>query len=144
MVKGFETVLLLGHAALTFYMVGVIWFVQLVHYPLFRRVGRTEFAAYEQEHMLRTGWVVAGPMLLEMGLVTVVAWEIGGWLSWAGLALAVLIWVVTACWQVPAHRRLKRGFDATTHCRLRRANWARTVAWTLRGGVALVLLAERG
>jgi hypothetical protein len=27
--------LLLAHAAATLFMVGVIWFVQLVHYPLF-------------------------------------------------------------------------------------------------------------
>lgn len=32
--------LLLVHAAVTLYMTGVIWFVQVVHYPLFSCVGR--------------------------------------------------------------------------------------------------------
>ncbi len=31
--------LLFVHAAMTLFMVGVIWFVQIVHYPLFRGVG---------------------------------------------------------------------------------------------------------
>jgi hypothetical protein len=35
--------LLLANAAATFFMVGVIWFVQVVHYPLFARVGTLDF-----------------------------------------------------------------------------------------------------
>ena len=40
-----ETLILLGHLAATLFMVGVIWFVQVVHYPLFAKVGATAFAA---------------------------------------------------------------------------------------------------
>jgi hypothetical protein len=36
--------LLLANAAATLFMVGVIRFVQVVHYPLFARVGRPGFA----------------------------------------------------------------------------------------------------
>ncbi len=32
--------LLILHAGATLYMAGVIWFVQIVHYPLFSRVGQ--------------------------------------------------------------------------------------------------------
>ena len=31
--------LLLLHAGATFFMCGLIWFVQIVHYPLFAQVG---------------------------------------------------------------------------------------------------------
>ena len=34
-------VLLLVHAASTLFMAGVIWFVQVVHYPLMASVGTT-------------------------------------------------------------------------------------------------------
>ncbi|MCK6525129.1 hypothetical protein L6R49_27300, partial [Myxococcota bacterium] len=34
-----STLLLLIHAAATWFMVGLIWFVQIVHYPLFSAVG---------------------------------------------------------------------------------------------------------
>jgi hypothetical protein len=33
---------MLLHLAATLYMVGVIWFVQVVHYPLFSKVGGPE------------------------------------------------------------------------------------------------------
>lgn len=34
------------HLAATFYMVGVIWFVQIVHYPLLEKVGTDRFSTY--------------------------------------------------------------------------------------------------
>ena len=57
--------LLLCHAAATLFMVGLIWFVQRVHYPLLSGVGSREFATYEQAHVGRTFPVVGPPMVLE-------------------------------------------------------------------------------
>lgn len=48
-------------------MTGVIWFVQVVHYPLFAKVGESAFTTYESLHTIRTGWVVAPMMILELG-----------------------------------------------------------------------------
>ena len=58
--------LLLAHAGTTLFMVGLVWFVQVVHYPLFGRVGEDEFVAYSR----LTGWVVGPPMLLEAATTT--------------------------------------------------------------------------
>jgi len=41
-------------------MFGVIWIVQVVHYPLMRFVSGREFARFETAHRLRISWVV-GP-----------------------------------------------------------------------------------
>ena len=60
-----ESAALLAHVAATAAMTGLIWFVQLVHYPLFARVGVADFTAYEREHVRRTGLLVAPLMLLE-------------------------------------------------------------------------------
>ena len=54
--------LLLVHAATTLFMVGVIWFVQIVHYPLFQRVGKDGFGAYERQNTRKTGYVLALPI----------------------------------------------------------------------------------
>lgn len=131
--------LLLVHAATTLFMVGVIWFVQIVHYPLFFRVGEAAFSEYERDHARRTGWVVAIPMILELATAIATVWVIGGALAWSGLNLLAVVWVSTAIWQVPAHRRLERGFDAVTQRRLLKTNWVRTVAWSARGVVACLL-----
>ena len=132
--------LLLVHAATTVFMVGVIWFVQIVHYPLFQRVGEDAFDAYERQHMRRTGWVLAMPMLAELATSIALAWRLGGALAWSGLVLLTVIWLCTWLWQVPAHHRLEHGFDAATHHLLVRTNWVRTIAWSARGILALALL----
>ena len=45
---------LLLQVVTTLFMVGVIWFVQVVHYPLMAHVGRAEAVAYEKSHTHRT------------------------------------------------------------------------------------------
>ena len=124
--------LLFAHAAATLYLTGVIWFVQ------------GGFSEYEREHVRRTGWVVAGPMVAELAAAVAVVWVVGGWLAWTGLALVGVIWVSTLVWQVPAHGRLAMGFDAAVHLRLTRTNWARTAAWTARSVIALALAGPFG
>lgn len=130
--------LLVVNAATTFFMVGVIWFVQAVHYPLFSRVGALAFSEYERHNTRRTGWVVVVPMLLELGAAIATVRVVGGALAWAALGLLAVAWVSTALLQVPAHRRLERGFDAIIHRRLVTTNWVRTVAWSARGIIACV------
>ena len=131
----------LSSLAATLFMTGLIWFVQIVHYPLFPRVGQPAFAEYEREHVRRTGRAVAGPMLAELSSAVAVVWVVGGALAWIGLALVGVIWVSTWLWQVPAHRRLDAGFDAVAHRRLTRTNWVRAAAWTVRSVIALTLAA---
>ena len=137
--------LLLLHAASTFFMVGLIWFVQIVHYPLFAYVGGSSSPAYAAQHQRRTGWVVGPPMLMELvtAVLLVVATPPGvaplG--PWIGAALLAVVWLSTAVLQIPAHRRLTSGWDAEAGARLVATNWVRTGAWTARGVLALGLLA---
>jgi len=135
---------LLGvHAAATLFMVGLIWFVQVVHYPLFGQVGSAGFSAYQRLHSRNTTWVVAPPMLIELVTAVATVWRGGGTLAWVALTLLAIVWGSTWLLQVPAHARLERGFDAATHRRLVNTNWVRTVAWSTRGVIAMVLLTQR-
>ena len=135
------SLLVAAHAAATLFMTGVIWFVQVVHYPLFGRVGDAGFTAYAREHARRTGWVVGPAMLLELLLALALAAR-GGALAWAGLALLGAIWASTAFVQVPLHGRLAAGPDRFAQRRLTATNWVRTAAWSLRAVLA-VLIASR-
>ena len=45
--------------------------------------------------------------------------------------------------QVPCHSRLAQGFDEPTWRRLVATNWIRTVAWSARMPLALMLLAGK-
>lgn len=136
--------LLLVHAASTWAMVGLIWFVQLAHYPLFAAVGRAEFPRYQVWNVRATSLVV-GPLLAAEGASTLGLLALaGGTLAWVGAGLLAVIWLSTAFVQVPCHSRLERGFDAATAARLVRTNWVRTIGWTARGGCALGLLVAHG
>jgi hypothetical protein len=139
-------VLLLAHAAATMFMVGVIWFVQVVHYPLFARVGASDFAAYSWANSRMTGLFVGPPMLVEAA--TAVALVIGTpagisvSLVWTGLVLLAAIWLSTALLQSPRHTELGQGFAPGSHRALVASNWLRTVLWSLRGLIVLLILAE--
>ena len=134
------------HVLSTLVMVGVIWVVQVVHYPLFAGVGGAGWAAYEAGHQARITPVVGPAMLVE--LVTAV-WLVldrpAAFPAWAvvvGAALVGVVWASTAFVQVPLHAALGGAFDAGAHARLVATNWVRTVAWTVRGGLVLWLTAR--
>ncbi|MFT4706016.1 MAG: hypothetical protein ACI81R_003732 [Bradymonadia bacterium] len=133
------------HAFATLAMVGLIWFVQVVHYPLFSAVGEQGYAAYQSSHMARTGWVVGPLMLTEAALTACLVWRCADTAmagpALLGLLLLLIVWASTAVFSVPAHGRLSAGFDHDTLRRLVNWNWIRTLAWTARGGLSLYLLA---
>lgn len=135
---------LLAHSAATLMMCGLIWFVQVVHYPLFGSVGPADFAAYERDHMRRTGWVVGPLMVAEAAtglalLGTPVATQAPG-LVWGALVLLAAVWLVTGFVSAPIHGRLAAGRDGALIRRLVASNWIRTVLWSARGLIALWLL----
>jgi len=123
------------------FMAGVIWFVQIVHYPLMADVGRGAWVAYEERHRRLTTFVVAGPMLAEPVLAGVVlARGEHIWIGCGLLVAAVVPLLVTALVSVAEHERLSAGFDAASHRRLVRTNWLRTAGWTAYAVLAAVLV----
>jgi uncharacterized membrane protein len=108
--------LFLTHLTATLFMVGVIWFVQIVHYPLFDRVGPSVFTAYSDAHSRLTTYVVGPPMLLELStgvlLLLFRPANVPAAVLWVGLALIAVIWLSTAFLQVPRHEILRIDFDS--------------------------------
>ncbi len=145
-----DVVLLLNVVA-SWTMVGVIWFVQVVHYPLLAVVPVESAKAVAVEHQRRTGWVVMIPMTVEgvttlllLGMVPVgVAWFVP-WLAGIPLAVALLATVLLS---VPRHARMASNPDATVGRELVTTNWVRTIGWSLRGvitaGMLIATLAAR-
>ena len=125
-------------------MVGLIWFVQVVHYPLFQRVGPDHFLEYEARHVTLTGLVVGPPMAVEgltaLVIAAVAREEVGLPLIGAGLVLLAVIHSSTVFLQVPAHSKLSDDYDEAVARRLVTTNWIRTVGWTLRGIVAAAMI----
>lgn len=120
----------------TFAMTGIVWFVQIVHYPLMRQVGKGRFVRYTRTHYVLTVFVVGPLMLLEtvsvvFGLLHSTPW-IRDDTAWLGAALLAVIWIVTIAIQLPQQRRLEKVFEARAYRRLLFGNWVRCYAWSFR------------
>jgi len=139
-------VLLVAQAVASGMMAGIIWFVQVVHYPLFAAVSGPGEADYARANQARTSLVVLPPMVVEAAAA--------GWLSiWppagigrgpalVGVALVALLWLSTLAVQMPLHARLAReGHAAGVVATLVRSNWPRTLLWTARAILAAWMLA---
>ena len=142
-----DKLLLLANVASTWAMVGVIWFVQIVHYPLFDRVGESAFQRYELDHQRLTTFVVAPLMLIEAICAVVLVLNRPAYLSpalvWTSGFCLALVWLSTFFIQVPLHESLgKRGLDVGLVARLVNGNWIRTFLWTCRGAISLVMIAR--
>ncbi len=137
-------IILIANLVSTCYMVGLIWMVQVVHYPLFAKVGAEKFVQYQTSHQSLTTLVVGPPMLVEILTAVLLIWyrpaAVPGWLIYTALALLFVVWASTALVQVPCHEKLTAGFDAAVHSRLVVSNWIRTIAWTVRGALVTWML----
>ena len=130
------TVLVVSFAA-TWGMIGVIWMVQLLQYPMLADHSELAPRVAAQDHQRRITWIV-GPFMAAEGVTAL--WllvsrpgtmsAISAWVSAALLGVALLS---TIALQVPLHTRLAQGHDAAAARQLITTNWIRTVAWTARG-----------
>lgn len=138
--------LLVLHAAVTLFMTGLVWFVQIVHYPLLHRVGSSGFGSYETEHTRRTSPIVAPVMLFELGsgiwLALGGAVGVSSSLLLANVVLLAAIWGSTFVLQAPTHRKLARRFSAASVDHLISTNWIRTASWSLRALLIVFILQE--
>ena len=138
-------ILLALHAATTWIMTGVIWFVQVVHYPLLSRVG-ANFTEYESEHVRRTMPLAASAMIAELLLAMWIALRppatLPLWMPYTGFALLLFLWATTFFVMVPLHNLLSREQSQANVTRLVNFNWWRTLAWSLRGVLAVVMIVK--
>ncbi|MGL4420939.1 MAG: hypothetical protein ACRCZF_09775 [Gemmataceae bacterium] len=136
-------ILWLTHLSVTLFLVGLIWMVQVVHYPLFADVGIDQFQKYWRRHTQFITWLVAPTMLTEGITAALLFFVRPAGLSPTLLTIAFVLVIVnglsTALVQIPLHERLGQGFDTSILRRLVLTNWIRTMAWTLRG---LLLLSQ--
>jgi len=125
-------------------MVGLIWTIQVVHYPLFRKVPESGFIEYERSHTRRMGTLLALPALLEIvtaaALVRARPDRVGLTLVLIAGMLLAAVWIMTAAVQAPIHRRLSAGRDPELIARLISTDWWRTALWSLRGIAAAAIL----
>ena len=130
--------------ASTWFMVGLIWFVQIVHYPLFGYVSSREFGSFHENHKILITPVVGIVMIIELVTSGILLFQIPvgipSWTAIVGIILLGFIWFSTLFLQIPYHNKLSYKFDYNMLMMLINTNWIRTICWSLRGVIVLIML----
>ena len=118
------------------FLCGLIWMVQIVHYPLLLKIPAESFLVYVKSHQQRISVLVVPLMLIELSsailLMFVPPVFFGFELRLVNLGLLGIIWISTFAVQVPLHSKLALNYDWQAIQQLVRSNWIRTLAWTLK------------
>ena len=134
--------------ATTLMLTGLIWVIQLVHYPSFRFVDESRFADFHRFHTFSISLIVIPLMLTELATGScrlLICMDpsfsdpLTVWGERAAFAALLGVWVSTFLIQVPLHERLALSRDPQLIEALVQSNWIRTGLWSLRAGLLYFL-----
>ena len=124
---------LVSHVVSALFLCGLIWLIQLVHYPSFHYVEESKFVDFENFHTRRISYLVVPSMLIELGTGIWLCLQFrDDWLWWLNLFSIIGIWLSTICFSVPCHKILAKGKDSKVIRFLVISNWPRTCLWSFK------------
>ena len=136
--------LLLLSSVSTVFNTGLIWTIQLLHYPGFLKVGSSHHQDYHQFHMNAITPLVGISMTIELfsslSLLFFLNEVPSKPMYWLGVLLLIAIWLHTALIAVPLHSQLSQHFELEIAQKLIDTNWWRTFFWSLRTAIFGYLL----
>jgi hypothetical protein len=116
-----------------FLLTGVIWTIQIVHYPSFHYIDKMSFTNFHHFHERRISIIVMPLMLIELTTSTALYINNMSSIVFAlNLLIVVLIWCSTFFIQVPIHSILSQKKDKKLIEKLVNTNWIRTFLWSMR------------
>ena len=127
------------HIVSTSLMVGVIWIMQLVHYPSFNFINVEEYKSFQEFHMKRISLIVIPAMIIELTSGVLIFWiyQTDNIFFIFSLFCLFFIWFLTAILFSKMHQKLTLGYQISIITKLVNLNWLRTISWTLRLGLVL-------
>lgn len=122
-------------------MIGLCWFVQIVHYPLFHQIKLEEFSKYERKNVV-TGFITVPLMTIELTTGLYLLWTNPSFIYLLNIGLLGLIGLSTIFYQVPIHLKLMKEPSKALINKLILTNWIRTISWTIRLIILGLLLSQ--
>lgn len=126
-------------------MTGVIWVIQLVHYPSFIFIDKENFIKFERFHQKKISLVVLPLMLFEIISHILLLFYRGLSYNLINFSLStslLAIWMVTFFVCLPCHQKLSQSFQSKIIQKLIKVNWLRTFFWSLRSILFFLLLTK--
>ena len=127
-----QFILLLIHLISTSLMVGIIWVIQVVHYPSFHFIGNSRYISFQKFHMERISYIVIPVMLVESISGLLLIYDEINTILLISMVLLLSIWMLTVFFFASVHQQLVSGYKQETVRKLVLINWIRTLLWTLR------------
>ncbi len=128
-----HNIVFFSHLIFSAIMVGVIWVIQLVHYPAFHFIDKDMYASFQKFHMNSISLIVVPVMILELATgVLLLAGNSKNILIIISFSLLILIWAITGIFFSGAHGKLITGYNVLVVDKLVSMNWIRTILWTLK------------
>ena len=115
-------------------MVGVIWVIQLVHYPSFHFIKPDIYTVFQKFHMEKISMIVMPMMIAELITVLLLLYseDSKNILIIISFILLIIIWGITAVFFSGVHNKLMVGYQETIVNNLIVMNWIITLLWTMR------------
>ena len=120
------------HFLSTSLMVGIIWVIQLLHYPAFNFIKESDYVEFQHFHMQRISFIVVPVMILELFSAFMLVYYFRSNLLILCLIILLFIWLITFVFFTKLHQSLLDGYDKKIVDKLVKINWSRTVLWSLR------------
>lgn len=114
------------------YMCGVIWLVQLIHYPSFSKINSGSFQQFHSQHTTAMSFIVGPVMVIELLTSVWLLHDETNLSNLTNVIFVISLWLLTFLVSVPLHNKLALGHDPAVLQSLVQTNWPRTVLWTLR------------
>ena len=133
--------LMLINSFCTFALFGLIWTIQLVHYPSFHSIEGAKFIEFEKFHSKKITYVVLPLMVIELltSIYLIILEPLNAVLHF-NLLCVLIVWTSTFVFSVPCHNKLMNGKDQKVIRSLIKTNWVRTVFWTFKAMILLSLI----
>ena len=124
--------MLLIHLLSTALMVGIIWVIQIVHYPSFHYIDKSRYVSFQNFHMNKISYIVIPVMSIEAISGIILLYDDQTVLFIISLIILLVIWTLTAFYFTRTHHLLAKGYKKEIIRKLVQLNWVRTGLWTLR------------
>jgi hypothetical protein len=124
----------------TLMLTGVIWTIQLVHYPSFIYVADENFIEFESHHSKSISFIVVPLMIIELVTAVFLLYTNTNYMLVINLLLVLLIWMVTFFLSVPCHKILIKKKCLLTIQKLINTNWLRTTFWSIKSIIFIKFL----
>ena len=110
----------------------LIWMVQCIVYPSFLEIREDRLQAWHARYLPAISRIVGPLMLFQVAIILLQVVRVGRLVDLVSGFLVLVIWISTAVFSVPCHRKIELGrWDRPVLQRLVVSNWPRTILWTV-------------